>query len=240
MEITMQRLMAALLIAPFLAGTALAQSAAERPPMLTVRGEGHADVPPDHAKLTVETTTTARSLEQASTQHRERAERALAALRGMAANGIEIERSTFRLDQVRPPHVPGSQPRPQDVEYRAVTTFELKTKKLNAIDAAITAIATTGLFEVNNLRFGLDEKNKGLNEARRNAVEDARERANVYAQAAGVQLGDILVITDTDARMPREFAAEPVAMARSMKVIPPETLTLNAGVTITWRIKDGT
>jgi hypothetical protein len=40
--------------------------------------------------------------------------------------------------------------------------------------------------------------------------------------------------------MPREFAAEPVAMARSMKVIPPETLTLNAGVTITWRIKDGT
>jgi uncharacterized protein YggE len=136
--------------------------------------------------------------------------------------------------------VPGSQPRPQDVEYRAVTTFELKTKKLNAIDAAITAIATTGLFEVNNLRFGLDEKNKGLNEARRNAVEDARERANVYAQAAGVQLGDILVITDTDARMPREFAAEPVAMARSMKVIPPETLTLNAGVTITWRIKDGT
>ncbi|NWG24204.1 MAG: SIMPL domain-containing protein [Pseudorhodoplanes sp.] len=236
----MHRMIVALVLAPVLAGPALAQSAGERPPMLTVRGEGHAEVPPDHARLTVETATTARSLEQASAQHRDRAERALRALRGMATNGIEIERSSFRLDQVRQPHVPGSPPRPQEVEYRAVTTFELKSRKLDAIDDAITAVATTGLFEVHNLRFGLDEKNKGLNDARRNAVADARERANVYAQAAGVQLGDILVIIDTDARMPREFAAEPAAMARSMKVIPPETLTLNAGVTITWRIKGGT
>ncbi|MGE3146523.1 MAG: SIMPL domain-containing protein [Pseudorhodoplanes sp.] len=211
----------------------------ERIPSLTVRGDGQADVAPDHARLTVEVSSTARSLEQATAQHRERADRALTALRGMAGNGIAIERSTFRLDQVRQPRVPEQAPRPGDIEYRAVTTFELKSKKLESIDAAVTAIAATGLFEVRNIRFGLDEKSKGLNEARRNAVQDARERAQIYAQAAGVQLGDIVEITDTEPRMLRPVAVEPMMARSNVPVIPPETLTLNAGVTITWRIKGG-
>jgi uncharacterized protein YggE len=234
----MRRTVLALALMPLLLSGAAAQPATPREATLTVRGDGHADVPPDHARLTVEVTSTARSLEQATAQHRERADRALTALKGMAGNGIEIERSNFRLDQVRPQRVPENPPRPGDVEYRAVTTFELKTKKLGAIDAAVTAIAATGLFEVRGIRFGLDEKNAGLNDARRKAVEDARERAGVYAKAAGVQLGDILEITDTEPRMFRQVAAEPM-MARNMPVIPPETLTLNAGVTITWRIKSG-
>jgi uncharacterized protein YggE len=237
-EIAMRAVIAAALACPLLISPALAQSAPERIPTLTVRGDGEAQVPPDHARLTVEVTSTARSLEQATAQHRERADRALTALRGMAANGIEIERSNFRLDQVRQPRVPETPPRPGDIEYRAVTTFELKSKKLDTIDAAVTAIAATGLFEVRGVHFGLDEKNAGMNDARRKAVEEARERAKVYATAAGVQLGDILEITDTDQRMLRAVAAAPMA-ARNMPVIAPETLTLNAGVTITWRIKSG-
>lgn len=234
----MRAVIAAALACPLLISSAFAQPVPERILSLTVRGDGEAQVPPDHARLTVEVTSVARSLEQATAQHRERADRALTALKGMAGNGIEIERSNFRLDQVRPPRVPEQPPRPLDIEYRAVTTFELKTKKLSSIDAAVTAIAATGLFEVRGIRFGLDEKNAGLNDARRKAVEDARERANVYAKAAGVQLGDIVEITDTEPRMFRAVAAAPEAMmARNVPVIPPETLTLNAGVTITWRIK---
>lgn len=235
----MRALFAAVLAVPLLASAAPAQPIQERIPTLTVRGDGEAQVPPDHARMTVEVTSTARSLEQATAQHRERADRALTALKGMAGNGIEIERSNFRLDQVRQPRVPEQPVRPQDIEYRAVTTFELKTKKLGTIDAAVTAIAATGLFEVRGIRFGLDEKNAGLNDARRKAVEDARERANVYAKAAGVQLGDIQEITDTEPRMFRSVAAAEPMMARNVPVIPPETLTLNAGVTITWRIKSG-
>ena len=103
------------------------------------------------------------------------------------------------------------------------------------VDAVITAIASSGLFEVRGIRFGIDERNPGMNEARRNAVEDARGRAAAYAQAAVVQLGDIIRITDADARTPRDFMAA-APMARSVQVIPPETLTLSATVTITWRI----
>jgi uncharacterized protein YggE len=211
-----------------------AQTVSRDEPMLTVRGHGRVEVPPDHALLTVELVTKGNSLQATTAAHRERAPRATKALRDLKQEGLEIERSVFRLNEVRPPPTPG-QPGRSGTEYQAVTTFELKATQLAKIDSIVTAIAATSLFEVRNLRFAIEEKNAGLNAARKSAVADARERAISYAEAAGVQLGDIVRIEDSDTRIPREFAAD-AAMMRSAQVIPPETLTLSASVTITWRI----
>jgi uncharacterized protein YggE len=202
---------------------------------LTVRGQGRVQVAPDHANLTAEVVTRGKSPDAAAAAHRERASRAASALRDMTTDGVEIERSLFRLDEVRVPTAPAAMPGRAELEYRAVTTFELKLKRLNAVDRAITAIATTGLFEVRHLRFGIDDRNPGMNAARGNAVNDARERAETYARAAGVLLGDIIRIEDTELRGPRDVAAEAPLM-RGVQVIPPDTLTLSASVTMTWRI----
>ena len=91
------------------------------------------------------------------------------------------------------------------------------------------------LFQVRNLRFGLADNNPGANTTRKNALADARERAAAYAQAAGVQLGDIVKIEDTETQGPVLFAAKAPAI-RSVEVIPPGNLTLTASATITWRI----
>jgi uncharacterized protein len=216
---------------------AAAQAVSPREPTLTVRGQGRVQVPPDHAKLTVEAVTKAKSLEAATSAHRNRATRAANALAGMKTDGIEVERSVFRLNEVRPP-MGANAPGRAEPEYQAVTTFELKTAKLNRVDAAVTALAATGLFEVRNLQFEIDEKNPGIAAARKAAVDDARERATTYAQAAGVVLGDILRIDDTDGRGPRDFAVG-APMMRSVQVAPPEALTLTASVTMTWRIGAG-
>jgi uncharacterized protein YggE len=151
----------------------------------------------------------------------------------MRGDGVEIVQSGFRLGEVRNPPASGS--REPEVEYQAVTSFELKLTKLDGVDAAITRIAATGLFQVRNLRFGIEDNNPGVGTARKNAVADARERASTYATAAGVSLGDIVRIEDTEGSGPVTFAAGPVM--RSVQVTPPETLALSASVTMTWRIK---
>jgi hypothetical protein len=153
----------------------------------------------------------------------------------MNKDGLEIERSVFRLNEFRPSPGPAAQGRGEP-EYQAITAFELKAKQVSKVDGAVTALAATGLFEVRNMSFGIDERNAGMNAARKNAVDDARERATTYAQAAGVQLGEILRIDDTEGRSPRDFAVA-APMMRSVQVIPPESLTLSASVTMTWRIK---
>jgi uncharacterized protein len=199
---------------------------------LTVSGQGRVNVPPDHARLSVEVVTPGANPEAATSAHRDRASRATTRLRDMKNDGVSIEQSSFSLGEQRNPERPNA---PARSEYRAVTTFELKVSPAENADKTITAIAASGLFEVRNLRFGVEESNSGFDAARRSAVEDARRRASTYAEAAGVKLGEIVSINDADTRHPRE-AMLTSTMARGVQVIPPESLTLTASVTIAWRI----
>jgi uncharacterized protein len=230
----MSRVVVAAFLSLFCLHQAGAQPASfDRGPIISVRGDGRAEVPPDIARLSAEVVTRGRTLDAATAAHKERAARATAALRALEKDGLVIEQSNFRLDQVRQP-MPQQGPR-AETEYQAVTSFELKAKKLDGIDALITAIADTGLFEMRNVRFGLDEKSNAFDIARRDAVADARARAKVYAEAAGVQLGEIIEIADSEPRLLREMAA-PMA-ARGMQVAPPENISVTANITMTWRLK---
>ncbi len=213
--------------------TAAAQQNAMRLPTISVQGEGRVETAPDHAKLTAEVVTRGKTLEAATAAHRERATKAMGILRGMESDGLKTERSTFRLDQSRLPAPPGQkQPEP---EYEAVTSFSLKSDRVGSIDQLVTAIADSGLFEIQNLRFGIEENNPAVAAARRDAVADARERAKIYAEAAGVRLGEILEMSDHSPRVLREMAA-PMAMKASVQVSPPEALSVTASINMTWRI----
>jgi uncharacterized protein YggE len=230
----MTALLVALLPLSVAGGRAASAQPAERNNIstLTVNGQGRVDVPPDHARLSVEVITAGANPEAATSAHRERASRATTRLRDMKNDGTSIEQSSFSLGEHRNPERPNA---PARSEYRAATIFELKVAPVANADKAITAIAASGLFEIRHLRFGVDDRNPGFDVARRNAVEDARRRAVTYAEAAGVKLGDIVSINDVDTRHPRE-AMLTSTMARNVQVIPPEALTLTASVTISWRI----
>lgn len=232
--LVMQKSIAAALALMTAATAALAQPGPPREPSITVQGQGRVQAKPDYAALTVEVSTRGQTLQAATAAHRERAQRAAEALRKLQGSGIEIERSTFRLDEERRPVPPGPQPRREEPEFRAVTAFELKARQIDKLDAAISEIAGTGLFELRGLRFVIDDRNPGIDAARKAAVENARRRAATYAEAAGVKLGDILRIEDTEPRFPREVAAAP--MRASVGVTPPEALTVTANVTMSWRI----
>jgi uncharacterized protein YggE len=232
----MRQLVLAAAIVATCAGFAGAQPMPSDEPTLTTYGQGRVQVPPDRAHLTVEVETNGKTLEAATASHRTRAERALNALHGLENSGLKIERSTFRLNEVRVPVNPNTPQGQSKPEYQAATTFELTLKQLDAVDRAITAIAATGLFEVRNIRFGIGDRDPGMKAARKGAIEDARDRAETYADAAGVRLKSILRIEDGNAGGPPELFA-PAQMRSSVKVIPPDALTLTATVTVTWRIE---
>ena len=227
------RLSAAFLVASLACTGASAQQSTARIPSINVQGEGLVEAAPDHAKLTAEVVTRGKTLEAATATHRERATKADRILRGMANDGLKIEHATFRLDQNLLP-TPHGQKQPEP-EYEAVTSFSLKTDRVASIDQLVTAIADSGLFEIQNLRFGIEEKNPAIVAARRAAVADARERAKTYAEAAGLQLGEVLEMSDNSARPMRDMAV-PQAMRASMKVAPPETLSVTATINMIWRI----
>jgi uncharacterized protein YggE len=214
--------------------SALAQPASPPPPFdratIAVQGDGKSEAKPDYVAISADVVTGASSLNAAQKAHGERASKAAAALKGI--DGLVIESSTFRLDRVVPPAAAGEKPAP---EYRAVTTYFLKTRRIEEIGDIVTKVAATGLLEIHNLRFAFDDNSKALDEARKNAVRDARHRAELYAEAAGVKLGEVLEISDTERRYP--LPMKQAGFARDMGVTPPETLDVQASVTMTWRIR---
>ena len=226
------RILAVLLMA-VLAGAAGAQTVSE--PFLTTTGEGHVHVPPDYAEFTAEVVTRVDSLEAATQKHTERAAKAAAVLRGMAKHGVSVERSTFRLEQSRT-GTPKAGAKAPPNEFRAITTFALKINKLNSLNDAVSSIAAAALFEVRSIRYGVSNEERVLDEARRAAVKNARRQAEVYTDAAGVELGEILEMADGSAGGLGSEAALRMP-APNVQLTAPATIPFRASITIRWRIK---
>jgi uncharacterized protein YggE len=214
-----------------------------RGPVLSVKGSGRIEVKPDYAAFDVIVSTKGRTLEEAAQAHQERATAALAVLRGMTAEGLAIERSTFHLNQDRPPppvpQVPGTRPppapaKPAEPPYTAQTTFSLRLKPVEALNAVASRLAASGHFEMRPVSFQVEQERNALNQARRAAMLDAREQAEAYADAGGLRLVEIIEVTDGEASPLNSQYDLP--RARFVQIIPPATVAFNAGVNVTWRI----
>jgi uncharacterized protein YggE len=227
------RIAAALILAT-IAGAAHAQTTPTRDAFIAVAGEGHVNVAPEFAEFFAEVITRADSLEAATKQHTERTAKAAAVLRGMAKHNVSVERSSFRLEQSRPPARPAGQ-KQTPAEYRAITTFSLKANQLAALNDVISSIAAAGMFEVRTIRYGIKDEERAIDDARRAAVRNARRQAEVYADAARVKLAEILEIFDGVAQNLGSEASLRAATP-NVQVSPPATIPFRAGINIKWRI----
>lgn len=223
------RATAALLIA-LLAGAAHAQ---EPPPAsITVSGDGHAHVAPDFAEFSPEVITRAETLEAATQKHGERAEKAAKVLAGLQKHGLTVERSSFRLEQSPPGGAKGKAPA---TNYRAITTFALKADRIASLNEVVSAIAGANLFEVRAIRYGIRNEERVIDDARRAAVKSARRQAEIYADAAGVKLGEVLEIYDGSSQNLGSEAALRLT-GPGIQLSPPATISFRAAITIKWRI----
>jgi uncharacterized protein YggE len=224
---------AAALIVTLLVGAAHAQTTPARDPFITVAGEGRVNVAPEFAEFFAEVITRGDSLEAATRQHTERAAKAAAVLRGLAKHNVSVERSSFRLEQNRSTRPPDKKQAAFD--YRAITTFAVKANQLASLNEVVSAIAGAGLFEVRTIRYGIKDEERAIDDARRAAVKNARRQAEVFADAAGVKLADILEIFDgVGQNLGSEASLR--AATPNVQVSPPATIPFRAGINIKWRI----
>jgi uncharacterized protein YggE len=201
--------------------------------VLTAEGSGQAQAKPDYARITAMVSSRASSLEGAVQANQELVARADQLLQSLKEEGVEIEKSNFSLANDRPPPAKPQEP-PGAPSFTAMTTYSLKANRLDRLNGVIGKLASSGLFELRAVAFDVADNHPALDEARRKAVADARHRAELLADAAGVRLDEIVTISDMNAT-PRAFSADMPA-TQSLLVIPPAGLSFGASVTISWRI----
>ena len=111
-------------------------------------------------------------------------------------------------------------------------------RNLPSLGEVLDAVVEAGSNQINGIQFDIDNKEGVLNQARNRAVKDARARAELYAQAAGVKLGNVINIQETGAVIPQPRPMVRMAMAEAAVPIAAGEQELVASVSMTFEIVD--
>lgn len=214
----------------------LAAPAQESPATLTVTGEASTSAAPDIATIRAGVETDGETASAALSANSALAAEMIAALKTAGVAPEDLQTGTLRLDpryadQIRT--APGAAP--EVVGYRAVNEVVATIRDLDGLGAIIDRVVQAGANRVDAIRFGLADDSALADAARRKAVAEARGRAEVLAEAAGVRLGRVLSITDGGGG-PRPV---PGIMMRAEAVdVPIERgeVAVQASVTVVWEI----
>jgi uncharacterized protein YggE len=223
-----------LLVLAALAGMALAGTATAKDTKgeIVVTGIGEVTLPPDIATLSIGVVTGAETATEALAQNSAAVEALLAQL---AAAGVAPEDIQTSGLSVNPVWVYGDQTTPSRITgYSATNGVAVRVSDLAGLGALLDKAVSAGANTLNGLSFGLSDSSAALDQARRAAVADALRRADLYAQAAGVQLGSLLEITEGGGYSPQPAFA---AMAEEKAVpIAAGQVSVTASVTVTYAI----
>jgi uncharacterized protein YggE len=203
---------------------------------ITVRGEAGVTAVPDRAVLTAGHTNRAATAAAAMTANNAAMETVFAALRAigiaerdMRTVGFSVAPVMARADRKSPPKIVA-----YGVSNRVVVTLRDRAK----LGALLDILTRAGANRIDGVRFLISDEEKLSDEARRKAIGDARRKALLYADSAGVTLGRVMKITEQSVHIPGPRMVRAVEMQAMSRVpVAAGEQTITASVMVTFAIK---
>jgi uncharacterized protein len=214
-----------------LATPALAQTIP--PAAISVTGEATVSVPPDQAQIDGGVTSEAKTAREASDANNTAMGKVLLALKGAGIEEKDVQTSRLSLQPQSAPNRPGPS---AIVSYRASNRVTVRLRDVTKVANVIDTLVGAGANEIGGINFVVSQASKLLDEAREQAIADARRKAEILAKAAGVTLGAPLGISEQGSPGPIPFRKMAVGMAASTPVAQGEE-TLAVTVSVSWAIK---
>jgi uncharacterized protein YggE len=220
--------------AAWLATPALAQTVL--PPAISVTGEANVSVAPDQAEIDGGVTSDAKTAREASEANNAAMGKVLLALKGAGIEEKDYQTSRLSLQPQFATSPKVAERTPGIVSFRASNRVTVKIRDVTKVANVIDVLVGAGANDIGGIHFTVTQASKVLDEAREKAIADARRKAEIYAKAAGVTLGEPIGISEEGAPTPvfRGKVASP--MAAGAPVAQGEE-TLSVTVSVSWAIK---
>lgn len=191
----------ALVTALALAAPAFAQNAPDSSGAsvnrLTVTGSGAVAGTPDMAIVTLGAAATASSAADAMDRTSVATAAILERLADAGIAGRDIQTSDLSLTPLHGNRASGPG-NPEITGFEASNTVTVRIRELDRLSNVLETALESGANRFHNLRFTLQDPEPALDEARRRAVADAMRKAALLAEAAGVTLGAVLDLTESN------------------------------------------
>jgi uncharacterized protein len=203
------------------------------PPAISVTGEATVSVPPDLAEVEAGVTSDAKTAREASETNNATMGKLLQALKAAGIDARDIQTSRLSLQPQNAPNRTGSA---AITGYRASNRVTVRLRDVAKVAGTIDMLVGAGANDIGGINFMVSQASKLLDDARTQAVADARRKAEIYAKAAGVTLGAPLSISEGGSPGPMPFRKMMGGMAAATPVAQGEE-TLSVTVNVSWAIK---
>ena len=206
-----------------------ATSAARPVGGITVSGTGTITTVPDEATFTVGVQTQGSSAREALAANSEQMRRVIAAVRsaGVAKDDVQTQDVSVSANYSDGNRIDG---------YTANNSVLLTIHGLSSAGKVLDAASNAGANQVYGPSFSRSDQEKLRAKALRDAVGDARTKAEALADAAGVSLGRVTAISEGFSGGSEPYFADDVRAAKTAAPIEPGTQDIQASVTVTFAI----
>jgi uncharacterized protein YggE len=194
-------------------------------------------VPPDQAEIDGGVTSDAKTAREASDANNAAMGKVLQALKGAGIEEKDYQTSRLSLQPQFAANYKPSERASGIVSFRASNRVMVKIRDVTKVANVIDVLVGAGANEIGGINFTVTQASKHLDEARAKAIADARRKAEIYAKAAGVTLGEPIGISEETGSPGPLFRGKMAApMAAGAPVAQGEE-TLSVTVSVTWAIK---
>jgi uncharacterized protein YggE len=213
--------------------------------LLTVAAEGRSMRTPDLAVFSAGVTTNGKTAGEALAENSRAMSRVIAALKAAGIAERDIQTSNLSINPIysdpnrdammaarvnRTEYVPlpPEQQITRIIGYNASNQVSVRQRRLGDYGRVIDTLVSAGANQVNGPMFQMDNPDPALDEARIAAMKTARQRADLYARAAGLRVQRIVSITEGGGY----YSPPPVVFARMASAEsgpPPPPAPVQAG-----------
>ena len=215
------------------------QSTVDSDPVLTVGGSAQVRVVPDLAVVRLGVVRQAPTAEDAQNGVNGIAGGIVAALGDAGVQENQVQSSRLNLSPVYSRQRPAGNQPPSIVAYRAANTVTVRVEDLGRVGEVIDAALEAGANQLEGVSFELQDDLASRQAALRNAVAEARAKAEAMADALGVRLVSILSVNEGPFAIERPM----MEMARAASLqqgvptpVSPGEVSVAASVTIRYQI----
>ncbi len=203
---------------------------------ITVTGSAEVLAPPDLATISAGVQTQASTAAQALAENATAMTEVFAELGGLGIARPDMQTSQLSLDPVWEQPAEGQTAPPAIVGYQANNMVTVKVRAVSTLGSVIDALGGAGANRIFGVSFEVEDPRPLLDQARTEALADARAKADLMTRAAGVILGPVLSIRDA----PAMGAPGPLRAKAEMAAATPVaegTVTLGADVEVVFGLE---
>ncbi|HTM86322.1 MAG TPA: SIMPL domain-containing protein [Mycobacterium sp.] len=201
---------------------------------VTVIGAGEVQGTPDTLTANVAMEFSAPDVTGALNQSSQRQQAVIDALVGA---GIDRKDISTNAVSVQPQFAPDGGSNRAITGYRASNAIDVKIRDIAKASDSLALIASTGgdATRINSVNYSIEDDSDLVRDARARAFEDAKSRAEQYAELSGLDLGKVMSISEQSGATP------PTPMPRmgmAMDAVPlePGQQTVSFSVTVVWEL----